>query len=91
VVNHSQQATTKTHRQLAVFPNSHTWHDPRNDWQPALSLFSTFLVGSQTPTNILPLMVGYGVSLLVESRKNGQFFRGIIWWDYLVGSIEFLR
>jgi hypothetical protein len=35
--------------------------------------------------------VGIGGSLVVESRKNGQFFRGIIWWDYLVGSTEFFR
>jgi hypothetical protein len=35
--------------------------------------------------------VGIGGGLLVESRKNGQFFRGIIWWDYLVGSTEFSR
>jgi hypothetical protein len=33
--------------------------------------------------------VGIGGSLVVESRKNGHFFRGIIWWDYLVGSTEF--
>jgi hypothetical protein len=53
-------------------------------------LFNTFSLISQTSTTILPL-VEYGGSLLVESRKNGQFFCGIIWWDYLVGSTEFSR
>jgi hypothetical protein len=35
--------------------------------------------------------VGYGGSPLtmVESRKNGQKDREIIWWDYLVESSEF--
>jgi hypothetical protein len=36
VISHSQLATTtKPHRQLAVFPNSHTHNDPRNNRQPA--------------------------------------------------------
>jgi hypothetical protein len=33
--------------------------------------------------------VGIGGRIVVESRKNGQFFRGIIRWDYLVGPTEF--
>jgi hypothetical protein len=37
-------------------------------------LSSTFSVESQTTTMRLPL-VGYGGSLLVESRKNGQIIR----------------
>jgi hypothetical protein len=49
-------------------------------------LFSTFSVESQTTTIRLPL-VGYGGSILVESRKNGQKGRGVIWWNYLVGII----
>jgi hypothetical protein len=32
----SLATTTKIHRQLAAFPDSHTWHDPRNNRQPAL-------------------------------------------------------
>jgi hypothetical protein len=39
-------------------------------------LCNTFLVGSHTTTTRLPL-VGYGGSLLVEPRKNGQEGRGI--------------
>jgi hypothetical protein len=45
---------------------------------------------TSTTTTTLAL-VGSGGSPLVESRKNGQIFRGIIWWDYLVGSTEFSR
>jgi hypothetical protein len=30
------RTSTKTHRQLAVSPNSHTRHDPRNNRQPPL-------------------------------------------------------
>jgi hypothetical protein len=44
----------------------------------------------QTATTRLPL-VGIGGSLVVESRKPGHFFRGIIWWVYLVGSTGFSR
>jgi hypothetical protein len=55
-----------------------------------LLLFNRILLIPQPSTDILPL-VGYGGSLLVESRKNGHFFRGIIWWNYLVGSTEFSR
>jgi hypothetical protein len=44
----------------------------------------------QKTTAIMP-HVGIGGSIVVESRKNGQFFRGIIWWNYLVGSTEFSR
>jgi hypothetical protein len=44
----------------------------------------------QTSSTILP-QVGVGGRKVVESRKNGQFFRGITWWDYLVGSTEFSR
>jgi hypothetical protein len=36
VINHSQQPRTKTHRQLAVFPNLHAPHGPRNNRNPAL-------------------------------------------------------
>ena len=32
----SLATTTNTHRQLAVFPNLLTCHDPRNNWQPSL-------------------------------------------------------
>jgi hypothetical protein len=53
-------------------------------------LYSRFSLIPQLPTDILPL-VGYGGKLPVESRKNGQFFRGITWWNYLVGSTEFSR
>jgi hypothetical protein len=51
----------------------------------APELHSRFSLIPQLSTDILPL-VGYGGSMLVESRKNGQFFRGITWWNYLVGS-----
>jgi hypothetical protein len=53
-------------------------------------LFNRISLIPQTSTTILPL-VGIGGSLVVESRKNGQIFRGIIWWDYLVGSTGFSR
>jgi hypothetical protein len=43
-----------------------------------------------TTDTILP-QVGIGGRIVVESRKNGQLFRGIFWWDYLVGSTEFSR
>jgi hypothetical protein len=33
----SLATTTKTHRQLDVFPNSHTRHNPRNNQHPDLS------------------------------------------------------
>jgi hypothetical protein len=57
--------------------------------QPAL-LCSTISLFPRNSTNILPL-VGYGGSLLVEPRKNGQQVRGVIWWDYVVESSEFYR
>ena len=41
-------------------------------------------------TDKLPHVEVWGI-ILVESRKNGQIFRGIIWWNYLVGSTEFFR
>jgi hypothetical protein len=47
---------------------------------PRALLYSRFSLIPQLPTDILPL-VGSGGSMLVESRKNGQIFRGIIWWD----------
>jgi hypothetical protein len=53
-------------------------------------LFSRFSLIPHTSTTVLP-QVGIGGSLVVESRKNGHCFRGIIWWDYLVGSTEFSR
>ena len=55
-----------------------------------LLLFSTSSLIPQTSTTIMP-HVGYGGIMVVESRKNGHFFRGIIWWNYLVGSSEFPR
>jgi hypothetical protein len=42
-------------------------------------LYSRFSLIPQLPTDILPL-VGSGGSILVESRKNGQFFS----WNHLV-------
>jgi hypothetical protein len=54
-----------------------------------LLLFSTSSLIPQTSTTIMP-HVGYGGIVVVESRKNGHFFRGIIWWNYLMGSSEFL-
>jgi hypothetical protein len=53
-------------------------------------LYNRISLIPQLSTDILPL-VGYGGKLPVESRKNGHFFRGIIWWNYLVGSTEFSR
>jgi hypothetical protein len=53
-------------------------------------LYSRFSLIPQTSTDRPPHVEVWG-SLVVESRKNGQFFRGIIWWDYLVGSTEFSR
>jgi hypothetical protein len=53
-------------------------------------LYNRISLIPQTSTTRLPL-VGSGGSLVVESRKNGQTFRGIIWWGYLVGSSEFSR
>jgi hypothetical protein len=56
----------------------------------AFNLFSRVSLNPQTSTTIMP-QVGIGGSLVVESRKNGHFFRGIIWWNYLVGSSGFSR
>jgi hypothetical protein len=55
-----------------------------------MPLYNRISVIPQTPTTILP-QVGVGGRIVVESRKNGQIFRGIIWWDYLVGSTGFSR
>jgi hypothetical protein len=55
--------------------------------RPLCSIFSLI-----PPTTAIRLpLVGYGGSLLVESRKNGQSNRGIIWWNYLVGPTRFSR
>jgi hypothetical protein len=54
------------------------------------SLYNRISLTPQTSTARMP-HVGVGGSMVVESRKNGQFFRGIIWWDYLVGSTQFSR
>jgi hypothetical protein len=54
------------------------------------ALYSRFSVIPPTSTT-KPPHVGIRGSLVVESRKNGQIFRGIIWWNYLVGSSEFPR
>jgi hypothetical protein len=51
-------------------------------------LYSTISLILSTSTTIMP-QVESGGNIVVESRKNGHVFRGIIWWDYLVGSREF--
>jgi hypothetical protein len=53
-------------------------------------LFSTISLIPQNSTTIMPQVGGGGI-IVAESRKNGHFFRGIIWWNYLVGSSEFCR
>jgi hypothetical protein len=54
-------------------------------------LFNRISLIPQTSTDRLPLVESRGI-IPVESRKNGQIiFRGIIWWNYLVGSTEFSR
>jgi hypothetical protein len=61
--------------------------DPRT---AATALFNRISLIPQTSTTRMP-QVGIGGSLVVESRKNGQLIRGIIWWNYLVGSTGFSR
>jgi hypothetical protein len=51
-------------------------------------LYCGFSLIPQTSTTRPPQVRIWG-SLVVESRKNGHFFRGIIWWDYLVGPTGF--
>jgi hypothetical protein len=69
-----------------------TYHvaDRRRRDHSCAHLCSRISVIPQTSTT-RPPHVGIGGSLVVESRKNGQFFRGIIWWGYLVGSTGFSR
>jgi hypothetical protein len=65
VISHSQQPATKTHRQLAVSPNSHTCHDPRNNTSETTGSLSCRggweLRGGPPMQNVLGPVPGVGV------------------------------
>jgi hypothetical protein len=48
-------------------------------------LFSTISLIPQTSTTTMSKVESGGI-VVVESRKNGQFFRGNYWWNYLGGG-----
>jgi hypothetical protein len=50
-------------------------------------LYNRISLIPQTSTTRMP-HAGIGGSIVAESRKNGQIFRGVTWWGYLVGSIN---